>query len=134
MAEPTPAHSHEASCPDVSRPGTGRADVDCSTGSSLPFDRRSTPRLRVSGSATLFPLDGEQFGDILELRMLDYGEGGFAGLSSRPIESGTAVSVGFEDSRLVAWRGVVLRCDPPSPEDEEPKYRIAVRFEASLAA
>lgn len=123
MSEKTSAPSRPATTPTP-----GRTDHDSS---SLRFERRSRPRRDVAGKASLFPLDGDQFGDILELDLVDYADGGFAALSDRPIEPGTQVTVGFEDPRLVAWRGIVLRCERGLNDD---RYRVAVRFKASLAA
>lgn len=72
---------------------------------------------------------GEHFGEIHDLKLIDYSQGGFGAFSDRPVEPGALVSIGFDMSGCIAKRGMVLSCRPCGHG-----YRVAVRFDRSIAA
>jgi len=72
---------------------------------------------------------GEGFGQIVDLKLLDYSHYGLGALGDDPLEPGAVISVGFQQPGQMARRGVVVRCSPCGKG-----YRIAVRFEHRLAA
>jgi hypothetical protein len=83
----------------------------------------------LRGCATLFCLGADRFGQIANLTELRFGGGGVVADAVEAIPAGAAVSLGFEAPGYHARRGEVVACRP-SPEG----YRIAIRFEARLAA
>ena len=93
------------------------------------MNRRTRNRWPQDGSATAFCLAGNRFGELHELRMFDYGEGGVGTFSQHTIEPGTVVSLGFQTSDILAQRGVAVACTPHGEG-----YRVAFRFEGRFAA
>lgn len=108
---------------------SGIAHAEVGRPEVFKFERRSSPRHEVEGVATAFCLDGERFGDVHDLTLVDYGAGGIAALCDRPLDPGTSISLGFADQRRLARRGVVKRCQPCGAG-----YRIGVQFLMGLAA
>ena len=94
------------------------------TARTVRNERRHAPRLTLDSCATAFCLGGGRFGQIHSMKTRDYCREGFSALSSRPLEPGCAVSIGFEATDCRAQRGIVLRCEP-----SRDGFRIAVRFE-----
>ncbi|MAE64409.1 MAG: hypothetical protein CMJ18_09065 [Phycisphaeraceae bacterium] len=92
------------------------------------MEHRQRNRWPQQGSASAFCLSAHRFGEIHDLRMLDYGEGGMGALSQQPIEPGAPVTLGF-DGGYTAARGVVVACTPVGQD-----YRLSFRFEGSIAA
>jgi hypothetical protein len=93
------------------------------------FERRRNDRWPSDGQATLFRLDGNHFGQMVELDIQDYSYGGCGGVSDTAVEPGTMVSVGFSMQGATARRGVVVSCRPCGHG-----YRVGMRFEARMAA
>lgn len=93
-----------------------------------PFrvNRRSAPRWRVDGHATLMGL-GAELGSIVELSDLHGAPWWLDGFAPRAAEIGTRVTVGFSDPGAQPAAGRVERCEPSSGGG----YRIAVRFDGS---
>jgi hypothetical protein len=96
---------------------------------SLRFERRQADRWSQHGAASAFRLAGERFGQIHDLKMLDYSFEGMGAHCAEPIEPGTLVSIGFQAPGCIAKRGVVTRCLPSGDG-----YRIGIRFEMRMAA
>lgn len=92
------------------------------------IDRRSTPRWRLHGTATLLTL-GVDLGIVVELKDLDCAPWWLAGESEIPLAVGMRVSVGFSNPTCRPNLAVVMRCE----RARSGKYRIAVRFEGALA-
>jgi len=95
----------------------------------LRFERRDVDRWPIEGVGTAFRLSGEKFGQMHDLRMLDYSDDGLGAISDTVIDPGTIVSVGFQAPGYIAKRGTVLRCTPCGEG-----YRVAIQFQARLAA
>jgi hypothetical protein len=95
----------------------------------LPLERRQSDRWPIDGVATAFRLGGERFGDMHELRLIDYSHSGLGAVSDTVIEPGTPVSIGFQAPGYTAKRGEVVACHPCGHG-----YRISIEFRASLAA
>ena len=95
----------------------------------LRFERRASDRWPVEGVATAFRLAGDRFGEMQPLKMIDYSWDGLGAKCSTPLEPGTILSLGFQAPGYAAKRGVVVRCLPCGDG-----YRLAIRFEALLAA
>ena len=93
------------------------------------MERRSHNRSPLDFAATALALDPGHFGQIHDLRMLDYGRGGMAALGSEPIEPGAIVTLGFAHFGYTAKRGTVVTCELLGND-----YRIAVCFDDRLAA
>jgi hypothetical protein len=79
--------------------------------------------------ATAFCLAGDQFGELHDLQIFDFGEGGVEVFSPHFIQPGTAVSLSFQKSNFTARRGVSVACTPCGEG-----YRVDFRFEGLLAA
>ncbi|MFM7134701.1 MAG: hypothetical protein ACKO0W_10330 [Planctomycetota bacterium] len=90
-----------------------------------PFrvDRRTAPRWKVDGQATLLGL-GERMGVMAELDALEGGPWWLKGDAANPVDIGTRVSVGFSDPAARPANGEVIRCDLC----QWGRYRIAVQF------
>lgn len=95
----------------------------------LRFERRLHDRWASRGIATAYRVAGQRFGERHVLRLLDESYEGLGALTSRPLEPGAVVSVGFATLGYHARSGVVLRCAPCGEG-----YRVAIRFEARMAA
>jgi hypothetical protein len=95
----------------------------------LPPERRLSDRWPLEGVATAFRLAGERFGDMHELRLIDYSPRGMGAVSHSVIEPGTIVSIGFQAPGYPAKRGEVVGCHPCGQG-----YRISIEFHAGLAA
>ena len=108
---------------------TPDAEYHADAPAPLRFERRSQDRWPVEGVATAFRLAGDRFGEMQSLKMIDYSWDGLGAISSAPLEPGTMVSLGFQSPGYMAKRGVVVRCLPCGDG-----YRLAIRFEALLAA
>jgi hypothetical protein len=106
----------------------GATDADGGP-AALRFERRLHDRWPCRGIATAYRVSGQRFGERHVLRLLDESCEGLGALTSRPLEAGTIVSVGFATLAHPAKSGVVLRCAPCGDG-----YRVAVRFETRLAA
>jgi hypothetical protein len=96
---------------------------------TLRFERRQVDRVPTDGHATALRVGGDCFGQIHDLRLVDYSVGGLAAICGDPIEPGTALSLGFANPGWLARRGVVRRCLPCGSG-----YRVAIQFELGLAA
>ena len=86
-------------------------------------ERRCAPREAMSGAATMFCLGAGHFGEIHPMRLLDYSYDGACLVGEEPIEPGSRITVGFESTRCLAGRGVVLRS-----ESCDDGYHVAIRF------
>lgn len=64
----------------------------------------------IFGSATVFQLEGDCFGTMLEVVQLSLSEQGVEGTIDGPVEPGTVVSLGFEAPGHPARRGAVIGC------------------------
>lgn len=95
----------------------------------LRFERRQVDRWPQDAAATAFRLSGDRFGEMHDLRVLDYSHDGLGAISTSVIEPGTVVTIGFQNPGYLAKRGTVLRCTPCGEG-----YRIAVQFDARMAA
>ncbi len=93
------------------------------------FERRQADRWSSQALATAFCLNGDAFGRIHDLTLMDHSHDGLGAVSTEPIAPGTEMSIGFASPGHVARRGTVLRCEPCGEG-----YRIAVQFQARLAA
>ena len=93
------------------------------------MNRRTQNRWPQNGTATAFCLAGDRFGELHDLRLFDFSEGGAGTFSRHTIEPGTVVSLGFQTSDFLARRGVSVACTPCGKG-----YRVAFRFEGRLAA
>ena len=107
------------------------SDSTCDTDAPAPlrFERREHDRWLASGVARAARVAGERFGEMYTLKMLDYSPLGLGAACAQPIEPGTIVTIGFQEPGCTAQRGVVVRCLPCGDG-----YRLAIRFDASLAA
>jgi hypothetical protein len=83
----------------------------------------------MGGAATVFRIGGDRFGQIHELKMLDYSDHGLGAYSDSVIEPGTIVTVGFQTPGLPCKRGTVLRCLPCGHG-----YQVGIQFQARMAA
>jgi hypothetical protein len=95
----------------------------------LRFERRLHDRWASRGIATAYRVAGQRFGERHVLRLLDESYEGLGALTSRPLEPGAVISVGFAALGHPAKSGVVLRCAPCGDG-----YRVAIRFETRMAA
>ena len=95
----------------------------------LPFERRMIDRWPMQGKASAICVAGETFGEIFDLRMLDFSPGGMGAMSDRPLSPGMIVNVGFQQPGQPARRGTVSRCQPWGDG-----YRIGIMFQMRLAA
>ncbi len=93
------------------------------------MERRTHNHWPVNGAASAFCLQGEQFGQTYDLRLLDFGHGGLGAKAQEPVDQGALMSFGFEHPGYTAQRGRVLGC-----QSAEDGYRLAVRFEEPVAA
>ncbi len=108
---------------------TSDAEYHVDAPAPLRFERRTQDRWPVDGVVTAFRLAGDRFGERQSLKMLDYSWDGLGANSSAPLEPGTIVSLEFQAPGYMTKRGVVVRCLPCGDG-----YRLAIRFEALLAA
>jgi len=92
-------------------------------------ERRESDRWNVQGIATAFCIAGERFGEMYELRMLDFSEEGMGSTCDRAIPPGSVVSIGFQAPGFLARRGEVVHVQPCGNG-----YRVAIRFDALAAA
>ncbi|MHC4129135.1 MAG: hypothetical protein ACYTE6_05310 [Planctomycetota bacterium] len=111
-----------------SRHGVTEADREPAP-APLRFERRLHDRWSSRGTATAYRVAGQRFGERHVLRLLDESYEGLGALTSRPLEPGAVVSVGFATLGHPAKSGVVLRCAPCGDG-----YRVAIRFETRMAA
>ena len=95
----------------------------------LPFERRMIDRWPMQGKASAICVAGETFGEIFDLRMLDFSPGGMGAMSDRPLPPGMIITVGFQEPGQPARRGTVTRCQPWGDG-----YRIGIVFQMRLAA
>jgi len=95
----------------------------------LRFERRRHDRWKCRGVATAYHVGGQRFGERHVLRLLDESFESLGAITSRPLEPGALVSVGFATLAHPARSGVVLRCEPCGDG-----YRVAIRFELAMAA
>ena len=95
----------------------------------LPFERRRHDRRPMQGAARAVLLDSEHFGQMRQLALLDYSEGGVGAISSAPINPGSSISLGFTSHGYPAERGTVVKCTPCGAG-----YRVAIRFDLRMAA
>lgn len=95
----------------------------------LRLERRQVDRWPMQGIATGFCISGEAFGQMHDLRMLDFSDRGLGAISDQPIDPGTTLSIGFQSPGYCAKCGVVQRCTPCGEG-----YRVAIRFEWRMAA
>ncbi|MDG2021311.1 MAG: hypothetical protein P8J59_05125 [Phycisphaerales bacterium] len=65
----------------------------------------------LSGTATIFHLDDERFGEMHDLVELAISEEALEGRAASPMPAGASVSLGFEAPGTVARRGEVIQCD-----------------------
>jgi hypothetical protein len=108
---------------------TSEASTDFAAPAPLRFERRQHDRWPACGVATASRAGGEHFGEMEKMRLLDCSHEGLGAICARPLEPGAIVCVSFQAPGHLAGRGVVLRCLPCGDG-----YRVAIRFEASLAA
>ena len=115
----------------MSNPNTTTSDAEYHSDAPAPlrFERRSQDRWPAEGIVTAYRLAGDRFGEKQSLRMLDYSWDGLGANSSVPLEPGTIVSLEFQAPGYMTKRGEVVRCLPCGDG-----YRLAIRFEARLAA
>jgi hypothetical protein len=95
----------------------------------LRFERREVDRWPMESAATAFRVSGDGFGQMHDLRVLDYSDYGLGAVSHTVIEPGTIIAIGFQNPGYHAKRGTVLRCMPCGDG-----YRIAVQFQLRMAA
>lgn len=93
------------------------------------IERRENDRWNVHGIATAFCLAGERFGEMYELRMLDFSEEGMGATCDNAIPPGSVISIGFQAPGFLARRGEVLHVQPCGDG-----YRLAIRFDSLAAA
>jgi hypothetical protein len=86
-------------------------------------DRRRAPRTAIECSATAFCL-GRRFGEIHELRTIDYSPCGISAEAHAQLEPGMIVSIGMSSPGCAAGCGHVVRC-----ERAEHGYHVAVCFD-----
>ncbi|MDE0888826.1 MAG: hypothetical protein OSA40_05135 [Phycisphaerales bacterium] len=65
----------------------------------------------LSGTATIFHLDGERFGEMHDLVELAISDDALEGRANAPVPAGASVSLGFEALGTIARRGEVVQCD-----------------------
>ena len=111
-----------------SRHGVTEADREPAP-APLRFERRLHDRWPSRGTATAYRVAGQRFGERHVLRLLDESYEGLGALTSRPLEPGAVVSIGFATLGHPAKSGVVLRSAPCGDG-----YRVAIRFETRMAA
>jgi hypothetical protein len=109
--------------------GSTHESIELAPPAPLRFERRLIDRWPARGVASAYCVGGDRFGQRFILQLIDESHEGLAARTSRPLEPGTAVSVGFATLGHHARRGVVLRCVPCGEG-----YRLAIRFETRLAA
>mgnify|MGYP001221748251 CR=1 FL=1 len=83
----------------------------------------------VLGAATVFHLEGEEFGLMYEVMEISICNSGLEGFSKEPVVPGAVVSMGFESSSHYARRGEVVgcvRCDAG--------WKIGIEFDSQFAA
>lgn len=83
----------------------------------------------VLGPATVFHLEGDQFGQMYEVMEISICRSGIEGFSKNPVIPGSVVSMGFESPSLHARRGEVVgcvRCDTG--------WKIGIEFDNQFAA
>ncbi len=95
----------------------------------MAIERRTEDRWPARGLAVAHVVAGERFGERCPLRLCDESRDAVGALSSRAVEPGTPVTVGFSEPAQPLRSGVVVRC---LPCDEG--YRVAIHFARSLAA
>ena len=95
----------------------------------LKFERRRCDRWPCRGIATAYHVGGQRFGERHVLRLTDESCEGLGATTSRPLEPGAVVSVGYATLVHPARSGIVLRCRPCGDG-----YRVAIRFERAMAA
>ena len=93
------------------------------------MERRTHNRWPANCAASAFCLQGELFGRIYDLQLLDFSDGGLGAMVQEPVDPGALMSFGFEHSGYTAQHGRVLSCQPTVGG-----YRLAVRFEGQVAA
>jgi len=86
-------------------------------------DRRTEPRWRLEGTATLLTL-GTVLGTMVELHGLEGAPWWISGVSEKPLPVGARVSIGFSDPSCRPGCGVIERCNPCC----DGGFRFAVRF------
>ena len=96
--------------------GTGFISSTLSISGGTPLD----------GSATLFQLDGERFGEMHSLVELAISDQALEGRTTTPLSAGAAVSLGFEAQGTPARHGEVVKCDPCGEG-----WRIGIRLAAA---
>lgn len=92
----------------------------------LAGNRQSHP---IPGSATVFHLEGDDFGVMHEVVELALCGDGVEGTSPEPVVPGSVVSLGFEAPGHPARRGEIVdcvRCDEG--------WKIGIAFDAQAAA
>jgi len=102
---------------------------EAASGPPLRFERRRADRWPVTGVAAAYGAAGDLFGRRYVLRMLDSSDDGLGARTDFPIDPGTIVSVAFAAPGQPMRSGIVVRCLPCGDG-----YRVAIRFEARLAA
>ena len=112
--------SFERILSNVDWPGRGRLR------SEFRLDRRTSPRWRIPGNATILSL-GHELGLVVELHGLDGSPWWLAGDSITPVAENMRVSVGFSDPNGRPATGIVMRCD----NFGEGRFRIAIRFDGA---
>jgi hypothetical protein len=81
--------------------GTGFTSASLTVSGSSP----------LSGTATIFHLDGERFGEMHDLVELAISDDALEGRATAPVPAGASVSLGFEALGTIARRGEVVQCD-----------------------
>ena len=93
------------------------------------MDQRTHNRWPVNCAASAICLQGELFGRVYDLQVLDFSDGGLGATVQEPVDPGALMSFGFEHPGYTAQNGRVLGCQPITEG-----YRLAVRFEGQVAA
>ncbi len=83
----------------------------------------------VSGAATVFHLEGEEFGHMHEVMKISICSSGIEGFSKNPVIPGSVVSMGFESPNHHARRGAIVGCVRC-----EEGWKIGIEFDSQFAA
>ena len=94
------------------------------------MDKRKRTRWPLNGALTALCLNPGCFGEMHDLHLLDYGDGGVAAAGPEPIVPGTNVTLGFGPRGYTARRGLVVACTPA----DGGQFRVAIRFDEAMAA